>query len=200
MCGEWVVLFGHDGGDARDACSHPIDRRTNKSGVEVEYRSVLLRRSYREEGKVKHETMANLSALPEAAVETLRSSLAGKIMVEAGAVGQVTRSLPHGHIEAVYSMARGLGFESMLGPTCRERDVVMALLAARICAPSSKLATLSWFADTTPGHDLGPVSTDDLYRAMDWLGTRQGTIEKALARTYLRPDVSGHEKVSTGGQ
>ena len=118
-------------------------RRVNKSCMEVEYRSALLRRSSREDGKGKHETMANLSALPEAALETLRSSLAGKPMVEAGAGLQITRSLPHGHIEAVYAMAKGLGFEAMLGPACRERDVVMALLAARICAPSSKLTTLS---------------------------------------------------------
>ncbi|NVM98115.1 IS1634 family transposase [Arthrobacter sp. SDTb3-6] len=167
-----------------------MTHRVNKSGAEVQYRSVLLRRSYREGGKVKHETMANLSALPDAAVQTLRSSLAGKTMIEAGAGLQVTRSLPHGHIEAVYAMARGLGFEAMLGPACRERDLVMALLAARICAPSSKLATLSWFADTTLGRDLGPVSTDDLYGAMDWLGNRQGAIEKTLARQYLRPEVN----------
>ena len=165
-------------------------RRVNKSGVEVEYRSVLLRRSYREDGKVKHETMANLSALPDPAIETLRATLAGKTLVEAGAAMQILRSLPHGHIEAVYAMARGLGFEATLGPACRERDVIMALLAARICAPSSKLATLSFFADTTLGRDLGPVSTDDLYRAMDWLGNRQNTIEKALARKYLRPEVN----------
>ncbi|MEO5781390.1 UNVERIFIED_ORG: hypothetical protein ABIB19_003995 [Arthrobacter sp. UYEF10] len=165
-------------------------RRTNKSGVEVEYRSVLLRRSFREDGKVKHETLANLSALPAPAIDTLKASLAGKTMVEAGVALQITRSLPHGHIEAVYAMARGLGFEAMVGPACRERDLVMALLAARICAPSSKLATLSWFADSTLGADLGPVSTDDLYRAMDWLGTRQAQIEKALVLTYLRPEAN----------
>ncbi|MEC5182555.1 IS1634 family transposase [Arthrobacter sp. CG_A4] len=165
-------------------------RRTNKTGVEVEYRSVLLRRSYREGGKVKHETLANLSALPVPAIDTLKASLAGKTMVEAGAALQITRSLPHGHIEAVYAMAKGLGFEAMLGPACRERDLVMALLAARICAPSSKLATLSWFADTTLARDLGPVGTDDLYRAMDWLGARQTQVEKSLARKYLRPEAN----------
>ncbi|MEO8221892.1 MAG: hypothetical protein ABI563_14035 [Specibacter sp.] len=75
--------------------------------MEAECRSVLLRRPFREYCKVKHETMANLSALPEAAVETLRSSLAGKNMVEAGAGLAITRSLPHGHIEAVYAMTNG---------------------------------------------------------------------------------------------
>ncbi len=165
-------------------------RRVNKAGVEIEYRSVLLRTSFREGGKVKHETLANLSALPDAAVDTLRASLAGKTMVEADAALEIMRSLPHGHIEAVYAMARGLGFESMLGPACREREIVMALLAARICTPSSKLATLSFFADTTLGHDLGVVNTDELYRAMDWLLARQPIIEKALARAYLRPEVN----------
>ncbi|MDJ0315520.1 IS1634 family transposase [Arthrobacter sp. H35-D1] len=165
-------------------------RRMNKTGVEVEYRSVLLRTSFREGGKVKHETLANLSALPDSAVDTLRASLAGKTMVDADAALHIMRSLPHGHIEAVYAMARGLGFESMLGPACREREIVMALLAAQICAPSSKLATLSFFADTTLGHDLGVVNTDELYRAMDWLLARQPIIEKALTRAYLRPEVN----------
>ena len=165
-------------------------RRVNKAGVEIEYRSVLLRTSFREGGKVKHETLANLSALPDAAVQTLRASLAGKTMVEADAALAIMRSLPHGHVDAVYAMARGLGFEAMLGPACRERDLVMALLAARICAPSSKLATLSFFADTTLGRDLGVVNTDELYRAMDWLLARQPIIEKALARAYLRPEVN----------
>jgi hypothetical protein len=143
-----------------------MSRRTNKSGQEIEYSSVLLRRSYGDGSKVRHEMLANLSALPGPAIETLRAWLAGKTMVETGAHLQLTRSLPHGHIEAVYAMARGLGFESMLGPACRERDLVMALLTARICAPSSKLATLSWFADTTLGPDLGRVGTDDLDRCV----------------------------------
>lgn len=107
--------------------------RVNKAGVED--RSVLLRTSFREGGKVKHETLANLSAVPDSAVETLRASLAGKTMgeVEAEAEAETTlaimRSLPHCHIESVYAMARGLGFEAMLDPACRERDIVMALLA-----------------------------------------------------------------------
>ncbi len=162
-------------------------RRVNKAGETVEYESVLLRRSYREGAKVKHETLANLAALPEHAVESLRASLAGKTLIEATAGLEVTRSLSAGHVDAVYRMARDLGFESLLGPACRDRDVVMGLLAARICAPASKLASLQWFADTTLGADLGPVSTDEAYRAMDWLLARQPGIESALARRYLGP-------------
>lgn len=162
-------------------------RRVNKAGETVEYESVLLRRSYREGAKVRHETLANLAALPEHAIESLRASLAGKTLVEATAGLEVVRSLPAGHVDAVRQMARGLGFEALLGPACRERDVIMGLIIARICAPASKLASLHWFEDTTIGADLGPVSTDEAYRAMDWLLARQARIESALARRYLGP-------------
>lgn len=162
-------------------------RRVNKAGETVEYESVLLRRSYRDGAKVKHETLANLAALPEQAVEDLRASLAGKTLIEATAGLEVTRSLPHGHVDAVYQMARGLGFESLLGPAGRERDVIMGLITARICSPASKLASLAWFEDTTLGADLGPVSTDEAYAAMDWLLARQPKIESALAHRYLGP-------------
>src|SRR3954447_22355266 len=96
-------------------------RRVNKAGETVEYESVLLRRSYREGAKVRHETVANLAALPEHGIESLRASLAGKTLIEATAGLEVVRSLPAGHLDAVYRMARGLGFEGLLGPACRER-------------------------------------------------------------------------------
>ncbi|GAB3264109.1 IS1634 family transposase [Arthrobacter pigmenti] len=160
-------------------------RRVNKAGETVEYESVLLRRSYRDGAKVRHETLANLAALPEHAVEDLRASLAGKSLVEATDGLEVTRSLPAGHVAAVQQMARGLGFEAMLGPACRERDIAMGLITARVCAPASKLASLRWFEDTTLGTDLGPVSTDEAYAAMDWLAGRQEKIEKKLAARYL---------------
>ena len=165
-------------------------RRVNKAGETVEYESVLLRRSYRDGGKVKHETLANLAALPEQAVEDLRASLAGKTLVEATAGMEITRSLPAGHVEAVARMARGLGFEKLLGPACRERDIAMALITARVCAPASKLASLRWFEDTTLAADLGPVTTDEAYAAMDWLLTRQPRIEKQLAARYLGPEAN----------
>ncbi|WP_372698808.1 IS1634 family transposase [Arthrobacter sp. JSM 101049] len=165
-------------------------RRVNKAGETVEYESVLLRRSYRQDGKVKHETLANLASLPETAIEDLRASLAGKTLIEATAGLEVTRSLPAGHIDAVNQMARGLGFESLLGPACRQRDVVMGLITARICTPASKLASLRWFADTTLATDLGPVTTDEAYHAMDWLLARQPAIESKLAHRYLGPDAN----------
>lgn len=160
---------------------------TGRHGEEREYRSVYLRRSYRDGGKVRNETVANLSMLPAHAVDALQLSLTGKTPLHCLQDLDVVRSLPAGHIDAVYRMARGLGFESLLGPKCRERDVAMALLAARICAPSSKLGALAWFNDTTLGNDLGPTSTDDLYHCLDWLLARQPAIEKSLARRYLGP-------------
>lgn len=163
-------------------------RRVNKAGVEVEYRSALVRRSYREDGKVKHETLGNVSYLPHHAIEDLKASLNGKTMVDANSQMQILRTLPHGHIDAITTMARGLRFETLLGPACRNRDLIMGLLAARICHPTSKLATLNWFTDTTLGVDLGPVSSDDLYAAMDWLLAQQPRIEKQLARTHLGPE------------
>lgn len=165
-------------------------RRVNKAGETVEYESVLLRRSYRDGGKVKHETLANLASLPGHAVEDLRASLAGKTLVEATAGLEVTRSLPSGHVDAVARMAAGLGFGKLLGPACRERDVAMGLITARVCAPASKLGSLRWFQDTTLAADLGPVSTDEAYKAMDWLLTRQPAIEKKLAARYLGPDTN----------
>ncbi|MFL4473086.1 IS1634 family transposase [Paeniglutamicibacter sp. MACA_103] len=163
-------------------------RRMNKAGIEVEYQSALIRRTYREDGKVKHETLGNISYLPQHAIEDLQASLKGKTMVDATARMQILRSLPHGHIDAITTMARGLRFESLLGPASRQRDLVMALLTARIRKPTSKLATLNWFTDTTLGTDLGPVSTDELYAAMDWLLQQQPRIEKQLARTHLGPE------------
>lgn len=165
-------------------------RRVNKAGETIEYESVLLRRSYRDGGKVKHETLANLAALPERAVEDLRASLAGKTLVEATAGLEVTRSLPAGHVEAVARMASGLGLEKLLGPACRERDIAMALITARVLAPASKLASLRWFEDTTLAAELGPVTTDEAYAAMDWLLTRQPAIEKKLAARYLGPEAN----------
>ncbi len=163
-------------------------RRVNKVGVEVIYRSALVRRTFREDGKVRHETLGNVSYLPEQALNDVSESLKGKTLVAATEHMQILRSLPHGHLEAIHTMARGLRFETLLGPPCRNRDLVMGLLAARICHPTSKLATLNWFADTTLGVDLGPVSTDELHAAMDWLLAQQPRIEKHLARTHLGPE------------
>src|SRR6266511_724509 len=154
-----------------------------------EYVSFLLRRSYREAGNVKHETLANLSALPAQAIEALRLSLAGRRLVDAEEAFQITRSAPHGHVAAVWAMARKLGLPALLGPAGPERDLAMALVVARVCEPDSKLATTRWWADTTLAVDLGvaDASTDQVYAAMDWLGERQERIERRLARRHLEP-------------
>jgi hypothetical protein len=154
-----------------------------------EYVSFLLRRSYRDAGKVRHETLANLSALPAHAIEALRASLAGRRLVVAEAAFQVTRSLPHGQVAAVWAMARKLGLPALLGPAGPQRDLAMALIIARVCEPDSKLATTRWWADTTLAADLGvdQASTDQVYAAMDWLVDRQERIERRLARRHLAP-------------
>ncbi len=152
-----------------------------------EYVSWLLRRSFREGGKVRHETLANLSVLPSAAIDAVRAVLAGQTLVGAGEAIEVERSLPHGHVAAVWAMAHKLGLAKLLGPACVERDVALALIIARACRPASKLATTRWWADTTLAADLGvaDASTDDVYAAMDWLVGRQQAIEAALARRHL---------------
>ena len=162
-------------------------RTRNKAGEERVYESVLLRRSYREGAKVKHTTLANLSALPGSAIEVLKASLAGKTLVVADDGLEVTRSLPHGHVAAAWAEAKALGLPAMLGPASPVRDLVMALIIARVCKPASKLATTRWWQDTTLAEDLGLASTgtDDVYAAMDWLTGKQETIEKKLAAKHL---------------
>jgi hypothetical protein len=163
------------------------NRRVDKSGQPREYVSHLLRRTYRDGAKVKHETLANLSALPGPAIEAVRAALAGKILVEAGQDLEVTRSVPHGHVAAVYAQAKALGLPGLLGPAGRERDLALALAIARVCRPGSKLATTRWWADTTLAADLGvaEATTDEVYAAMDWLAGRQDAIEKRLAARHL---------------
>jgi hypothetical protein len=152
-----------------------------------EYVSFLLRRSFREGGRVQHETLANLSALPPAGIEALRAVLAGEALVGTGEAVQVERSLPHGHVAAVWAMARELGLAKVLGPACPERDLALGLVVARAVRPASKLATTRWWQTTTLAEDLGiaEATTDDVYSAMDWLLARQGDIEAALARRHL---------------
>jgi hypothetical protein len=152
------------------------------------YEATLLRRSYREDGKVKNETLANLSHLPAETIELVRRSLKGETFTVAGDAFQVTRSLPHGHVALVWQMARQLGLPGLLGPACAERDLAVALVIARVIRPGSKLATTRWWADTTLAHDLGvaDASVDDVYQAMDWLLGRQAQIERTLAKRHLR--------------
>jgi Transposase DDE domain len=154
------------------------------------YRRALLRRSYRDEqGRSQKETLANLSALPEVAIEVLSKVLSGAVLVEPDKTFEIERSLSHGGVAAVHAMATKLGVKKLLGPEGRERDLVYGLILSRVLRPTSKLSTLGWWNDTTLGTDLGiaQASTDEVYAAMDWLGQRQEVIEKALAGRHLRP-------------
>ena len=160
---------------------------TGKDGVERTYETHLLRRSFREGGKVRNETVANLSHLPGELIEVIRGSLAGESFVPASAAATVLRSLPHGHVAAVHAQAVALGLPAMLGPPGRARDLALALVIARVVKPGSKLATTGWWADTTLGADLGvaEASTDEVYAAMDALLARQDSIENTLAARHL---------------
>jgi Transposase DDE domain len=162
-------------------------KRVDKSGQPREYVSHLLRRTYRDGARVKHETLANLTPLPQAAIDAVRASLAGKALVVAGEGLEVTGSLPHGHVAAVHAQAKALGLPGLLGPAGRERDIALALIIARVCRPGSKLATTRWWADTTLAADLGvaDATTDEVYAGMDWLAGRQEAIETKLVRTHL---------------
>ena len=162
----------------------------DKQGRRKDYTSAYLRRTYREAGKVKNETVANLSALPGHVIDWIDAGLKGQQLVPAASAVTITGSLPHGHAAAVHAMAAKLGLPALLGPAGRQRDLALALIISRVVAPASKLSTLTWWADTTLGADLGvaDASTDDIYAAMDWLGHQQDTIEAGLARRHLAPE------------
>ena len=146
----------------------------DKQGRRHDYSSAYLRRTYRDGGKVKNETVASLSALPDHVIDLIDAGLKGQQLVPADAAVTITRSVPHGHVAAVHAMAKKLGLPALLGPAGRARDLAMALIISRVIAPASKLSTLTWWADTTLGADLGvaEASTDDIYAAMDWLARR----------------------------
>jgi hypothetical protein len=162
---------------------------TAKSGEQRVYESVLVRRTYRDGAKVRHETLANLSALPADAVAAIEATLKGERLVPAGQAVRITASVPHGHVAAVHAAAVKLGLPALLGPAGRPRDLALALIISRVVRPGSKLSTLTWWNDITLGADLGvtEASTDDIYAAMDWLENRQDAIEADLARRHLAP-------------
>ena len=150
----------------------------------------LLRETYREGKKVRKRTIANLSDLTERQIELFRLVLKGVDLVPTGELLQVERSRLHGHVEAVRTAMRRLGFDALISAKrSRERDLVVAMVAARILEPeSSKLETTRWWTTTTLPDLLGvgDADEDDLYDAMDWLLKRQPTIEKKLARRHLQ--------------
>lgn len=159
-----------------------------------EYSSVLLRRSYRVNGKVNHETVGNLSDLPADVIEFIKRRLNGELETDAPhSPFEIARSLPHGNVMAVLETARNLGLEEILGSRqCRERDLIMALLVGRILSPRSKLSTAAALKEETAKHtlaeelELGDLDVHQLYAAMDWLATRQTRIENKLAKKHLK--------------
>lgn len=153
--------------------------------------AILLRESYREHGKVKTRTLANLTKLPPEAIEVLRAALKGESLVPAEEAFEVIASPHHGHVQAVLGAMRRLGFPELIAsrPSPR-RDRVVAMIAARVLEPHSKLATTRWWHVTTLPEILGVAEADedDLYEAMDWLLKRQGRIEQKLAARHLEND------------
>jgi hypothetical protein len=171
---------------ARTGTAHVVTTKRTYKGRE--YHTHLLRRSYREDGKVKNETLGNLSHLPESLVDLIRRSLRGETFVPLAEAFEIVRSRPHGHVQAVEITMQRLGLAALIATkSCRERDQVLAMVAARIVAPQTKLATTRWWHTTTLAEDfaVSDASEDDLYAAMDWLLPRQGAIEKKLAARHL---------------
>ncbi|MDQ2812727.1 MAG: IS1634 family transposase [Actinomycetota bacterium] len=166
---------------------------TGKDGQRRDYESRLLRRTYRDGDKVRHETIANMSKMPGSVVDAVEAALKGEVLVPAGeAAVTIARSVPHGHVAAAHAMARKLGLPALLGPAGRDRDMALALILSRAVHPGSKLSTIAWWGDVTLGQDLGieHATTDEAYAAMDWLQDRQELIEKKLARRHLAPEAN----------
>ena len=155
--------------------------------------AVLLRESYRDEGKVKTRTLANLSSWPEHKVQILKRALKGlPPATDLSEAFEITRSLPHGHVAAVLGTARALGIDELIDPApSRRRDLVTAMLVAQVIAPGSKLATARGLRTETATSSLGQLlgvtgcDEDDLYAAMDWALARKDAIENALAARHL---------------
>src|SRR5271167_760068 len=155
--------------------------------------AILLRESFRENGRVRKRTLANLSDWPTPLVEGFRTLLKGGVAVAAEGI-RIRRALPHGHAAAVLGTIRAIGLDRLLGKPIDKRLVplAIALIASRLISPASKLATARDLAADTAGSslgrllELGAVEESELYRALDWLGARQAAIETALARRHLK--------------
>ncbi|MCK4623855.1 MAG: transposase, partial [Phycisphaerae bacterium] len=175
-------------------------RRKYKGKV---YETHLLRRTYREGGKVKHQTLGNISHLPTHLIDTIRRTLSGKPTEPTGQ-WDIIRSLPHGHVMAVLETLKNLGLESVIASRhCRERDIIISLIVSRVIEPRSKLATARSLKPETAANSLhlqlglDHLHEREIYQAMDWLLKRQTRIENKLARKHLADgtlvlyDVSG---------
>ena len=156
------------------------------------YDSFLVRQSYREDGKVKHRTLANLTHLPRPVIELVRRALQGERFTAVDEAFEILRSRPHGHVAAVLGTLRKIGLERIIaGRSSRARALVVAMIVARVLDPRSKLATAQSLHPETLHNTLGEclgveaADEDELYDAMDWLAERQPKIEKALAKKHL---------------
>lgn len=149
---------------------------------------MLVRQTYREGGKVKHRTLANLSKLPPAVVDTVRAMLKGEAIGPLSESFEILRSLPHGHVVAVLGLIRRLGLDKLIAARPRrERELSLAMIASRLLEPASKLATVRGFESSTLASELGVADADEdeLYAAMDWLLAQQPKVESVLARRHL---------------
>ena len=163
------------------------------------YEHVFLRQSYREGGKVRKRTVGTLKGLPCSMVEQFRRILRGETLVPVSDAFEVRRTLPHGHVAAVLGTALRLGLEGLLQPqSSRQRNLVLAMVVARILQPASKLATARGLQEETQFTSLGEmlqvgdVDEDELYAALDWLGSQQPRIERRLAKRHLSPKLPCH--------
>jgi hypothetical protein len=164
-----------------------VSTTTRRSG-DREYTATLLRRSYREDGKVKKETLANLSHLPVEAIDAIRAVLRGEALMSVDQAFVIERSLPAGHVNAALAMARRLELPKLLDSrSSRQRDLCMAMVVGRVICPGSKLGTVRTLGQSTLASELGVqgADEDDLYEAMDWLLERQAAIEDRLATRHL---------------
>ena len=151
--------------------------------------AILLREGWREGKKVRKRTIANLSHWPEEQIETLRLLLKGKRLAPVDALFEKISSRHHGHVDAVLMTIKKLGIDKLISAKpCHERNIIVAVIVARLCKPDSKLAMTRWWNDTTLPEllDLEGVTEDDIYKAMDWLLDRQKRIEKKLAKRHLK--------------
>ncbi len=168
---------------------HVVTNR--RQGKHREYVTHLLRRSYREGGKVKNETLANLSHLPAEAIEAIRATLRGEVLTAAGEAFEIERSLPAGHVAAALTMARRLELARLLDrKPSRQRDLCLAMVCQRVLQPGSKLQTVRALGQSTLAGELGVEGADEdedeLYAALDWLLARQEPVEDRLAAHHLK--------------
>jgi len=181
LCHEWRMA-------KRTGSVHVTTTRRHYKGKV--YETTLLRRSYREGGKVRNETVGNLSHLPPEIIAAIRAMLSGRTLVDPDEGFAVERSLPHGHVAAALAVARSLDLERLLSRSrSRERDLALAMICQLTIAPGSKLSLTHRFAQTTLADQLslGEASEAELLDAMDWLLARQERIEAALAQRHLAP-------------